>query len=86
VRRLYAVLDRVDDRARLLFVLRFVEEFELTEISQALGCSLATTKRRLARASQRVLALARREPALAAYCGRVESNIRAQQSEENPHG
>jgi RNA polymerase sigma-70 factor (ECF subfamily) len=86
VRRLYAVLDQLDDRARVVFVLRFVEGLELTEISQALGCSLATTKRRLARASQRVLVLARREPALAAYCGTVESSSRVQQSEESPHG
>jgi RNA polymerase sigma-70 factor (ECF subfamily) len=64
---LYRVLDRVDDRARVLFVLRFIEGLELTEIGHALGCSLATTKRRLAGASHRVLALAGREPALAAY-------------------
>jgi RNA polymerase sigma-70 factor (ECF subfamily) len=64
---LYALLDRVDDRSRMLFVLRHIEGLELTEIAGALGCSLATTKRHLARASTRILAGAQRDPALAAY-------------------
>jgi RNA polymerase sigma-70 factor (ECF subfamily) len=67
VTRLYAILDRVDDRSRMLFVLRHIEGLELMEIAGALGCSLATAKRHLARASQRVLAAAQRDPALAAY-------------------
>jgi RNA polymerase sigma-70 factor (ECF subfamily) len=86
VRRLYAVLDQVGDRARVLFVLRFVEQLELVEMSEALGCSLATVKRRLAKASQRVLVLARREPALAAYCAAVERSSGVQPSKEGPHG
>jgi RNA polymerase sigma-70 factor (ECF subfamily) len=67
VARLYAILDRVDDRSRMLFVLRHIEGLELTEIAAALGCSLATTKRHLARGAQRILAAAQRDPALAAY-------------------
>lgn len=65
--RLYAILDQVDDRSRTLFVLRFIEGLELTEIAAALGCSLATTKRHLARASHRILTAAQRDPALSAY-------------------
>ena len=69
VARLYAVLDRVDDRSRMLFVLRHIEGLELTEVASALGCSLATAKRHLARASQRILAAAGRDPELAAWVG-----------------
>lgn len=65
--RLYAILDRVDDRSRLLFVLRYIEGLELTEVAGALGCSLATAKRHLARATARILTAAQRDPALAAY-------------------
>jgi RNA polymerase sigma-70 factor, ECF subfamily len=86
VRRLYAVLDRVDDRSRVLFVLRHVEGLELAEISQGLGCSLATTKRRLTRAVQRVLTLARREPALIAYLTTMTSGTRSQAPEEGHNG
>jgi RNA polymerase sigma-70 factor (ECF subfamily) len=85
VRRLYAILDRVDDRARALFVLRYIEGLDLPQIGQALGCSLATTKRWLARASQRILALARREPALAAYLMNAAGSP-APPSTEDPHG
>ena len=65
--RLYEVLDRLDDRARLVFVLRHVEGYELTEVASALGCSLATIKRYLARAQSRVLAAVRSDPLLSPY-------------------
>ncbi|HEX4334998.1 MAG TPA: sigma-70 family RNA polymerase sigma factor [Polyangiaceae bacterium] len=67
VRRLYAILDRVDSRTRLLFVLRYVEALELTEIAESLEVSLATTKRHLARAGDRVFSLAGRDELLLAY-------------------
>ncbi|WP_434047188.1 MULTISPECIES: RNA polymerase sigma factor [Sorangium] len=69
--RLYLLLDQVDDRSRTLFVLRFIEGLELTEIAAALGCSLATTKRHLARASHRILTAAQRDPALSAYLAKA---------------
>lgn len=65
--RLYAILDRIDDEARLAFVLRHIEGLELTEVAAALGTSLATTKRRLAKVSARVLAQVERDPILADY-------------------
>lgn len=68
---LYRVLDRVDTNRRLVFVLRYVESMELTELSAVLGCSLATTKRRVADAAERVSRLASRDPHLAHYVGRV---------------
>jgi RNA polymerase sigma-70 factor (ECF subfamily) len=68
---LYRVLDRVDASRRVVFVLRYVEAMELTELSSVLGCSLATTKRRVADAAERVSRLASRDPHLAHYVGRV---------------
>jgi RNA polymerase sigma-70 factor (ECF subfamily) len=47
--------------------LRFVEEREIRDVAECLGVSPATAKRRLASASARVGALARREPVLAEY-------------------
>ncbi len=68
---LYRVLDRVDTNRRLVFVLRYVEAMELAELSTVLGCSLATTKRRVADAAERVTRLASRDPHLAQYVGRL---------------
>jgi RNA polymerase sigma-70 factor (ECF subfamily) len=67
VRRLYAILDRLDDAGRLAFVLRYVEGLELTEVAEALGVSLATAKRRLARVTPRVVAMIERDPVLPEY-------------------
>ncbi|WP_437710984.1 sigma-70 family RNA polymerase sigma factor [Sorangium sp. So ce448] len=72
VARLYALLDRLDDRARLLFVLRHIEGLELAETAQASGMSLATAKRHLAKVTARVHAMAERDPLLAAYVEPVE--------------
>jgi RNA polymerase sigma-70 factor (ECF subfamily) len=64
VRRLYAVLDELDDRERLAFVLRHAEGHELTETAALLGVSLATVKRVLARAEAHVTARAREDDLL----------------------
>jgi RNA polymerase sigma-70 factor (ECF subfamily) len=65
--RLYRLLDRVDARRRLVFVLRYVEGLELSELSAVLGCSLATTKRRVSDAARRVSRLAAKDPILSSY-------------------
>ena len=70
LRRLYRVLDRIDTKRRLAFVLRHVEGMELHEISTALGCSLSTTKRRVSDAARRVSRLAAKDPVLCAYLER----------------
>lgn len=67
VRRLYEMLAKVDDRGRMAFLLRHLEGCDLAELAAALGCSLATAKRVLARAEDRVNAMVRRDPLLAAY-------------------
>jgi RNA polymerase sigma-70 factor, ECF subfamily len=64
IARLYAILDRLDADARLAFVLRHAQGLEGSEIAAALGCSLATAKRRLAKAHERILFHARKDPAL----------------------
>jgi RNA polymerase sigma-70 factor (ECF subfamily) len=70
VRHLYRALDRMDAGSRVLFVLRHVEQLELTELAQAEGCSLATVKRRLARAEQRFEAISAGDPVLRAFLRR----------------
>jgi RNA polymerase sigma-70 factor (ECF subfamily) len=67
VLRLYAVLDRISDERRTVFVLRYVEGLELGELSAVLDCSLATAKRRVADAARRVSLLAASDPLLAPY-------------------
>jgi RNA polymerase sigma-70 factor (ECF subfamily) len=67
VARLYAVLEKLDDKSRMLFVLRHVEGLELTETAEAMGISLATAKRHLAKVTARVHAMAARDAVLASY-------------------
>ena len=65
--RLYAMLERLPDQSRMIFVLRHVEGLELTETADAMGVSLATAKRHLAKVTARVHAMAARDPILAGY-------------------
>ncbi|WP_394829727.1 RNA polymerase sigma factor [Pendulispora albinea] len=85
--RLYAVLGELADRDRLAFALRHGEGYELTEVAGALGCSLATAKRCLARADEHVLRRAREEPLLQSYITtRTASEVApAPRPEEDPH-
>ncbi len=64
VRATYAVLDGFPADERLAFSLRFVSEMQLTEVAEACAVSLATVKRRLARAEKRFLEAAKTHPAL----------------------
>src|SRR5882672_4064032 len=69
--RLYRMLDKLGAERRAVFVLRFVEGLELSDLSAVLGCSLATTKRRVADAARRVCLLAAGDPLLAPYVTRA---------------
>jgi RNA polymerase sigma-70 factor (ECF subfamily) len=71
-RRLYAVLDGIDDRDRLAFILRYGEGYELTEAAEALGCSLATIKRCIARAEKTVLERSKKDDLLSTYVDEKE--------------
>jgi hypothetical protein len=74
--RLYAILDRLDTQSRLAFVLHQVEGMELLEVASALGVSLATVKRRLARVSARVWAMAQGDRMLVDYLeGHVPASV-----------
>ncbi|MFO0550802.1 MAG: sigma-70 family RNA polymerase sigma factor [Polyangiaceae bacterium] len=73
LRATYRVLDKLDADSRLAFVLRHAQGLELTEIAEALECSLATAKRRLAKAEARLTFHARREPELVPFLGAATS-------------
>jgi RNA polymerase sigma-70 factor (ECF subfamily) len=64
LRATYKVLEALPENERLAFSLRFISEMELTEVAAACGVSLATIKRRLARAEVSFLEGARRDPML----------------------
>jgi RNA polymerase sigma-70 factor (ECF subfamily) len=68
---LYAILDRLDAKDRMAFVLYHIEGLELTEVAEALGVSLATVKRRLARIACRVFAMAESDQRLVQYSGKI---------------
>lgn len=67
VRRLYVILDELDDESRLLFVLRHIEGLEIGELAACLDSSVATVKRRLARVTPVVFARARKDADLATF-------------------
>jgi RNA polymerase sigma-70 factor (ECF subfamily) len=67
IARLRRGLDRLPADERLVFALRYVELFELKEIAEATGTSLATTKRHLAKARERLFASMSSDPALAPF-------------------
>jgi RNA polymerase sigma-70 factor (ECF subfamily) len=67
LKRLYRILNRLSSDDRTAFVLRFMEGLEVAEVAQALGVSLATTKRRLSHAWRRVVIHAQRDDTLIAY-------------------
>lgn len=63
-RRTYAAMDALPADERIAFALRFIEGMELTEVAAVCEVSLATIKRRLARAEKRFVAAAGRDPVL----------------------
>jgi RNA polymerase sigma-70 factor (ECF subfamily) len=63
-RRTYAVLERMPAAERIVFALRYIDGMELLPIAIACEISLATVKRRLARAEQRFASAARRDAVL----------------------
>ena len=71
----YQILDRVPADERIAFALRHIDGMELSEVAGACAVSLATIKRRIERADQRFLKLAKHHPLLAAW---VEGSTRWQ--------
>jgi RNA polymerase sigma-70 factor (ECF subfamily) len=64
LREVYDVLDQMPVDERMAFVLRFIDGMTLPDAADACQTSLATLKRRLARAEKHFLETARRRPAL----------------------
>jgi RNA polymerase sigma-70 factor (ECF subfamily) len=69
--RFESILERLSPSSRRVFVLRYVERLELTDVATEMGISVATAKRHLARAAATVGAMVKREPALAEYLPRA---------------
>jgi RNA polymerase sigma-70 factor (ECF subfamily) len=64
VRVTYRLLDSLAADERIVFSLRILDGMKLTEVAEACGVSLATAKRRLARAQANFERMAKSEPAL----------------------
>src|SRR6185295_3546208 len=69
VRAAERILSNLRPEDRRAFLLRFVDELELTDVARVFGVSLSTIKRRVNRASHRLDRLARQEPALSDFRG-----------------
>jgi len=67
LREVYAVLDRMPVDQRMAFVMRHIHGATLVEAAEACETSLATIKRRLARAEARFLEAVRRRPGMAQW-------------------
>jgi RNA polymerase sigma-70 factor (ECF subfamily) len=67
LRRLLTLLDRLGTEERLAFVLRSAEGMALDEVAQHLGCSLATAKRRILRATDQLETWVQGDAALLGY-------------------
>jgi RNA polymerase sigma-70 factor (ECF subfamily) len=65
VRATYRVLSKLSADERIAFSLRYVDGMELMEVAEVCGHSLATTKRRLARAKRKFASIASTYPELA---------------------
>jgi RNA polymerase sigma-70 factor, ECF subfamily len=63
----HAILSSLPSDERIAFSLRRLDGMELKDVAHACGCSLATIKRRLARAERRFLARAEKHQALASW-------------------
>jgi RNA polymerase sigma-70 factor (ECF subfamily) len=70
LRRVYELLDRLPADERIAFTLRYIEEMPLEEVAVATEVSLATVKRKLARAEGRFVAAARADATLRAWLER----------------
>jgi RNA polymerase sigma-70 factor, ECF subfamily len=72
--QLYRFLDTLSAEERTVFVLRLIEGMYLQEIAAALGISMATVKRRLRRAIDRLNSRVKIDGALRAYSTRLKTD------------
>jgi len=73
IARYYALLERLSGSERSIFVSRTIERLTLAEVAEAHGVSISTAQRRLARATKRVAALVRSDPALMRFAAGDEA-------------
>jgi RNA polymerase sigma factor (sigma-70 family) len=73
IARYYALLEQLGATERSIFVARTIEKLTLAEVAQIHGVSISTAQRRLTRATKRVAALVRRDPALLQLAGGGEA-------------
>lgn len=64
IRTTYRILDNIPADERIAFALRYIAGMELSEVADSCGVSLATTKRRLARAQKKFSTVAGTYPQL----------------------
>lgn len=69
--RFYALLQQINPRDRMAFVLHHIEGLDVATVGAALGVSVPTVRRCLSRAWHRVVLLAGRDPSLADYVSRL---------------
>ena len=67
LRRSFDKLERLCPKERIPFMLRRIQHLPLEEIAQLSGCSLATVKRRIARAEKHFAELCKQDVLLADY-------------------
>jgi len=63
----YRILDRIPADERIPFCLRHIDEMELAAVADACQVSLATAKRRIGRARERLTAMAKAHPELSEW-------------------
>jgi RNA polymerase sigma factor (sigma-70 family) len=68
---LYALLERLSVKDRTIYTLRYIEGLEQAEISEVLGVSVSTVRRKLDRLGKRISSLMRSDPALHGYLRRM---------------
>lgn len=71
LRRAYAALDKLPANERVLLSLRLFETGTLDDLAAYAGCSLGTAKRRLRKARERFLRVARQDTLLAEWMDRA---------------
>ena len=72
LRATYSILDKLKIEERSVFALRMIDGMELKEVAVACDCSVATVKRRMARAEARFVKLARLHPCLLPWIASTE--------------
>lgn len=79
--RFYGVLERINTRDRMAFVLHHIEGMDVVSVAAAMETSVPTVRRCLGRAWKRVVLLSERDAALSAYVARMVGRNREGEAE-----